>query len=146
MKLGWLLWLASFFPADVHDHTCLAATIYLESRDQTTLGQAAVAEVALRRRESGRWGATLCEVLGKRKQFALAMVPHDFVVTNPKAFLQAWQVAAQQISMWRLPPSARQLVVPGADHFVALEHAQPVWAQGQPVATIGDHTFYRVGL
>jgi spore germination cell wall hydrolase CwlJ-like protein len=146
MKLGWLLWLASFFPADVHDHTCLAATVYLEARDQTTLGQLAVAEVALRRRESGRWGSTLCEVLGKRKQFALGMTSPNFVVGNARAWLRAWKVSGDTISMWRLPPASRQFVVPGADHFVALQRAQPVWAQGQPVATIGDHTFYRVGL
>ena len=38
----------------------------------------------------------------------------------------------------------RHAVVPGADHFVALGIASPAWAQGTPVATIGDHTFYRV--
>ena len=37
-----------------------------------------------------------------------------------------------------------QQLVPGADHFVVLNIATPTWATGKPVATIGDHTFYRV--
>ena len=63
MKLAWLLWLASIMPAHDADRTCLATMIYLEARSESQLGQAAVAEVALRRRESGRWGDSICEVV-----------------------------------------------------------------------------------
>ena len=54
MTLSWLLWIASLLPQHTSDQLCLASTIYLEARNQTLDGQRAVAEVALRRLESGR--------------------------------------------------------------------------------------------
>ena len=41
-----------------------------------------------------------------------------------------------------MQPSATRDLIVGL--FVALGLASPAWAQGTPVATIGDHTFYRV--
>jgi hypothetical protein len=35
-------------------------------------------------------------------------------------------------------------VVPGASHFAALRLANPNWATYPRVATIDDHTFFRV--
>jgi spore germination cell wall hydrolase CwlJ-like protein len=49
--------------------------VYLEARDQSARGQQAVAEVALRRRDSGLWGDNLCSVVTARKQFAPTLVP-----------------------------------------------------------------------
>jgi len=46
MKLSFLMWLASFLPQSAADPLCLATTVYLEARDQSQLGQRAVAEVA----------------------------------------------------------------------------------------------------
>ena len=54
MTLGLLLWMAALMPQPVHEQACLAATVYLEARDQSKLGQAAVAEVVLRRRDDDR--------------------------------------------------------------------------------------------
>ncbi len=146
MKLGWLFYLASMFPTHVQEQTCLAATVYLEARDQSQRGQEAVAEVALRRRESRRWGNNVCDVVLKRHQFAPSFTSSEFQIISQRAWDRAWKIAGDTLRMWSLPPSQRLFVVPGADHFVALDHAQPEWAQGVPVATIGDHTFYRVGL
>ncbi len=56
MKLAWILWMASLFHNPVADRTCLATTMYLEARGEPVIGQLAVAEVALRRRDSGEWG------------------------------------------------------------------------------------------
>src|SRR3546814_5939931 len=53
MKLAFILWLASVLPQPVADPLCLTTTIYLEARDQPVAGQRAVAEVALRRADSG---------------------------------------------------------------------------------------------
>ena len=49
MKLGLLLWMTSVMPQPVADQTCLAATVYLEARGESTRGQMAVAEVGLHR-------------------------------------------------------------------------------------------------
>ena len=60
MKLAWILWLAQILPQPAADSLCLSTTLYLEARDQSERGQRAVAEVALRRRDSGLWGDDVC--------------------------------------------------------------------------------------
>ena len=145
MKLAWILWLANLMPQPAADQLCLATTVYLEARNQSTLGQRAVAEVALRRLEKGIWGGNLCEVVTAPKQFAPTLVSPHFWIRNLTAWNRAVEVAYQARRDWAtLHSGKRQQVVPGADHFVALGIASPAWAQGTPVATIGDHTFYRV--
>ena len=142
MKLGLLLWLASLLPQPHADRVCLAATIYLEARSESTLGQAAVAEVALRRRESGQWGNTLCSVLMARGQFALSTTNTNYIFDEPAAWQNAWYVAGATMGVWALPPALRVTLVPKADHFFAANSAAPAWAKGSPLAVIGDHVFY----
>ena len=88
MKLALLLWLASVLPQPDADRVCLATTIYLEARSESVLGQAAVAEVALRRRESGQWGNSLCSVLTARGQFALSKTSTNYIVDEAPAWIQ----------------------------------------------------------
>src|SRR5690606_13418336 len=45
MKLAWILWIANLLPQPAADSLCLATTVYLEARNQSELGQMAVAEV-----------------------------------------------------------------------------------------------------
>lgn len=146
MKLAWLLWFASVLPAPVQNHTCLAATVYLEARDQTTRGQSAVAEVAMRRLASGRYGDTVCEVVLASRQFAPGIVDHNYRMKSIRAWERAWEIAGRALAMWSQPAKMRLEIVPGADHFYAHNLVQPAWARGQPVAIIGDHAFYRLGL
>ena len=142
MKLALLLWLASVLPQPTADRVCLATTIYLEARSESAVGQAAVAEVALRRRESGQWGDTLCSVLTARGQFALSTMNTNYIVDEPAAWQSAWTIAGAAIDIWSLPPKLRIAVVPKADHFFAAGAAAPAWAKGSPLAIIGDHVFY----
>lgn len=144
MKLSFLLWLATVLPQPAADPLCLATTVYLEARDQTELGQRAVAEVALRRRDSGQWGRSLCDVVLARKQFAPTIVNPGLRLRNMEAWEKAVQVAFQAQQDWSVPASERNEVVPGASHFAALDLASPNWATAPRVATIGDHTFFRV--
>lgn len=144
MKLSFVLWLASILPQPAADPLCLATTIYLESRNQTELGQRAVAEVALRRRDSGQWGESVCDVVTARKQFAPTIVNPGLRMKNLKAWEKAVQVAFQAQQDWTRPVGERNEVVPGASHFAALDLANPAWATSPRVATIGDHTFFRV--
>lgn len=142
MKVGLILWLASLLPQPTADRMCLATTIYLEARSESALGQAAVAEVALRRRESGQWGESLCSVLTAKGQFALSTTSQNYNVDEMPAWQNAWTVAGVAIGIWSLPPKLRVALVPGADHFFATSIAPPNWAKGAPLATIGDHRFY----
>ncbi len=144
MPLSFLFWLANLLPQPVADQVCLATTVYLEARNQSELGQRAVAEVALRRLDSGRWGNSVCEVVTAPKQFAPTLVSPDYQITNLAAWNRAVKVALNMQTNWDGPRAQRSFVVPGADHFVVSAIASPGWARGEPVATIGDHTFYKV--
>lgn len=143
MKLAWILWLANILPQPVADPLCLTATLYLEARDQSEAGQRAVAEVALRRTDSGLWGQTVCQTVTARKQFAPTIVHPGYRLKNPKAWYRSARLAFASLREWRLPPGERRELVPGASHFAAHDLVEPAWAN-QPVAVIGDHSFYRV--
>lgn len=141
MKLAWLLWLTSLLPRPMADQTCLATTVYLEARSEPTIGQFAVAEVALRRRERGTYGKTLCDVVRAPRQFALSTTPRSFDISNLAAYTKAWKIAGESMSIWKLPRHERVMVVPGADHFATIS-ISPKWATHAPLRTIGEHAFY----
>jgi spore germination cell wall hydrolase CwlJ-like protein len=144
MKLDWIMWLASVLPAPAADSLCLSTTVYLEARDQSVRGQQAVAEVALRRRDSGRWGDNVCDVVTARKQFAPTLVPAGTRLTQADAWARSVTIALEAERNWALPASEREEVVPEASHFVAHDLASPSWRNSYQVARIGGHTFYRV--
>jgi spore germination cell wall hydrolase CwlJ-like protein len=144
MKLAWILWLSQVLPQPAADTLCLSTTVYLEARDQSLRGQQAVAEVALRRLDSGLWGDSLCEVVTARSQFAPSLVSPNTNLANSDAWAQAINVAFGSEQNWALPSGQRREIVPGASHFAAHAIASPSWRNAYQVATIGDHTFYRV--
>ncbi|MGA9343259.1 MAG: cell wall hydrolase [Rhodanobacteraceae bacterium] len=144
MTLAWLLWFTTLLPQPIADQTCLAATVYLEARSESSIGQTAVAEVAMRRRESGHWGRSVCDVVQAHGQFALSMTNKHFEFRNPKAWREAWKIAGHTMATWTLPRADRKVVVPHADHFVVANSVSPDWITGPPLATIGAHSFYRV--
>ncbi|HAI59624.1 MAG TPA: cell wall hydrolase [Xanthomonadaceae bacterium] len=144
MELSFLMWLASLLPPAQAEPLCLATTVYLEARDQSELGQRAVAEVALRRRDSGAWGDDVCAVVNAPKQFAPTLVPPSTRLRDPQAWERAVAVAFDAKKEWSRPRAERREVVPGASHFAALRLASPNWASYPQVAVIDDHTFFRV--
>jgi spore germination cell wall hydrolase CwlJ-like protein len=145
MTLGTLMFLAALIGGTTQQHACLAATVYLEARDQPLAGQVAVAEVALDRRDAGLWGDSVCEVVKSHRQFAPTLVSRSTRIDDAKAWRRAWQVADATLRTWELPPERRARVVPDADHFYAHNLVRPDWTQrGEQVAVIGDHTFYRI--
>ena len=144
MKLAWIMWMATVLPPEAADSLCLSTTVYLEARDQSVRGQKAVAEVALRRRDSGLWGDTVCDVVTARKQFAPTIVPSGTRLSNTEAWAQSVTVALEAERNWSLPRHQREEIVPHASHFAAHAIASPSWRTAPQVARIGDHTFYRV--
>ena len=144
MKLAWILWLAHVLPQPAADSLCLSTTVYLEARDQSALGQQAVAEVALRREDSGLWGDSLCQVVTARKQFAPTLVSPQTRLNNTEAWAQAVTIAIEAERNWALPQGERKEIVPGASHFMAHDIASPSWRNAYQVAAIGDHTFLKV--
>lgn len=144
MELSFLMWLASLLPPAQAEPLCLATTVYLEARDQSELGQRAVAEVALRRRDSGQWGYDVCRVVNAPKQFAPTLVPPSTRLDSLESWEKAVNVAFAAKTEWNRPRAERREVVPGASHFAALRLANPSWASYPQVAVIDDHTFFRV--
>jgi len=144
MELSFLMWLATLLPPAQAEPLCLATTVYLEARDQSERGQQAVAEVALRRRDSGVWGEDVCAVVTAPKQFAPTLVPPSTRLRDPEAWAKAVRVAFSAQREWSRPVAERREVVPGASHFAALALANPNWASYPQVAVIDDHTFFRV--
>ncbi|WP_225578121.1 MULTISPECIES: cell wall hydrolase [Rhodanobacter] len=143
MKLSMLLWLTTLMPQPVANQACLATTVYLEARSQPIDGQMAVAEVAMRRRERGQWGGTVCEVVMAPHQFATTTTPGSFQINSLESFHKAWEIAGQTIHDWQLPANKRRMLVPHADHFATAAVA-PAWSRNKTGITIGDHTFYAV--
>ncbi len=144
MTLSFLMWVAALLPPAHAEPLCLATTVYLEARDQSELGQRAVAEVALRRRDSGYWGNDVCSVVKAPKQFAPTLVAPSTRLDSPEAWEKAVSVAFAAQREWARPETERREVVPGASHFAAMRIANPSWATYPRVATIDDHTFFRV--
>ena len=126
MQLGTILWLASMLPHALASQTCLATTVYLEARNQSTIGQMAVAEVTMRRLDEGRWGHTVCQVVTKPHQFAPGFMSKSFEINNAVAFKKAWNIAGKMLANWKLPASKRHLVIPHANFF-ATTAVSPAW-------------------
>ncbi|HEV2606495.1 MAG TPA: cell wall hydrolase [Xanthomonadaceae bacterium] len=145
MKLALILWLAHVLPQPAADPMCLATTVYLEARGQPEVGQLAIAEVALRRRDSGLWGRSICSVVTAPGQFAMATLSPKVRLIEPLAAYVALRVAIASVRNWSAPVGERHEIVPGANSFGVHSSADVASTQARIVAVIGDHAFYRSG-
>lgn len=65
------------------DRECLARAMYFESNRNREDGMLAVGTIVANRLEAGRFGATLCEVVARRAQFAPGVLSRKMVETGP---------------------------------------------------------------
>jgi hypothetical protein len=115
---------------------CLARAVYFESRGEPLEGQLAVAEVILNRVASGRFRATICDVVKQPSQFSFV---RRGVIPNVPRDSSAWQrsVAIAHIAMQNLAD-----VTGDNSLFFHATYVNPGW--GRPrIARIGNHIFYR---
>jgi spore germination cell wall hydrolase CwlJ-like protein len=145
MHLAMILWLAHVLPQQAADPMCLATTVYLEARGQPEIGQRAIAEVALRRRDTGAWGDSVCGVVTAPGQFAMSTLNPRNRITEPGAFYTALRIAIATQRDWAKPIGQRHEVVPGASYFAARTHDDPTWQNPRLIASIGDQNFYSIG-
>jgi len=126
--------------------TCLARNVYFEARGEPLAGQYAVAEVTMNRKASGRYPATVCEVVHQQSWDPLrGRYVGAFSWTEldslPEPSGEEWQRArdvAEAVYYQRYSPALR-----GALFFHAT-HIKPDWArEKRQVARIGRHVFYR---
>ncbi|WP_410217849.1 cell wall hydrolase [Paracoccus sp. (in: a-proteobacteria)] len=119
------------------DLSCIAVAIYHEARDQSDLGQRAVASVILQRAAvPHRWGNTACDNVVPR-QFSFMTTRYDFPpITDMKAWSKAVQFAAHALIDGPMPE------LKGADHYHTTA-VSPSWAPDMvKVRSIEDHIFY----
>ncbi|HZG09830.1 MAG TPA: cell wall hydrolase [Allosphingosinicella sp.] len=119
------------------EHECLANAVYFESKGEPLSGQLSVADVVLNRAGSGRFPRSVCGVVKQRGQFSF--VRGGRLPPVPRASA-AWHkaVAVARIARQDLAdsPASRAL-------FFHATRVNPGWRGLTPVATVGNHIFYR---
>ena len=126
------------------DRYCLQQNIYFEARNQSTIGQVAVAWVTINRMETKRYPNTICEVVWQNKQFSWT---HDgksdlpgTTVLEQRAWEDAGLVAKVVLLDWARDRSSP---VDVATMYHA-DYVSPYWAASyDPVVKIDNHIFYK---
>jgi N-acetylmuramoyl-L-alanine amidase len=130
---------------------CLSKNIYFESRNQSHLGQIAVAHVTFNRVMDPRYPDTVCEVVEQGRQNADgSMKRHQCQFSwycdglsdtprNEEMWLQAQELANEAIEYYETGMD----ITDGATHY----HTKDVYPNWAPtlhkVMRIDDHIFYR---
>ena len=136
--------------------TCLAQNIYFESRDQSTIGQIAVAEVTLNRVADPRWPNDICSVV---KQGPTYKWKKTYPIKHRCEF--SWYCDGKSDKpkhkgKWENSLSVASLVLAykdnirdiaflldGATHYHA-DYVFPEWRKSkQKIVQIGNHIFYK---
>jgi spore germination cell wall hydrolase CwlJ-like protein len=127
------------------DKDLMVRTILGEAGNQGPRGQAAVAHVILNRVAAGSYGKTPAEVVLAPSQFEpWSTKSSQLMAIKPDS--QTYRETSEIVDM----ASHGDIPDPtnGATHFLnptivtARRGSLPGWAQGAPVAKIGDHNFY----
>jgi hypothetical protein len=122
---------------------CLSQAIYHEARGEPLLGQIAVAEVILNRRDSGEYPKTVCGVVeqgtGERNMCQFSYYCDG--LSDEIADETAWDKAGR-VARVMLDGAPRRLTM-GA-MFYHTQAVEPYWAdEFHETAEIGAHIFYR---
>lgn len=128
------------------DRDLAIRTIYGEARGESPEGQAAVANVILNRQASGRWGATIGDVVKAKGQFepwgnAKTRAEMEALKPGEPAYDAIGEVF-DQVATGKIPD-----ITAGATHFVsgstqvAMGRQMPEWAKNK-LADVGNHSFY----
>jgi len=125
---------------------CLALVVFWESRNQPILGQMAVAQIVVQRRDSPRFPDTICEVAHQGRDDVLHQCAFSFFCDghpeNPNDE-RAWQTSQDVAEM--VYSGARILDLIGVFHYVTIETNPCVthgWGCDMRVQkVIGDHKF-----
>ena len=130
---------------------CLALNVYHEAKNQSFLGQVAVAQVVMNRVKDKRYPNTVCEVV---KQGQTYKWKPSFPIKNKCQF--SWYCdgksdKAREKKAWDIALTVANGVyygnlddfVEGATHYHA-HYVNPSWAETKTYITrIDDHIFYR---
>jgi spore germination cell wall hydrolase CwlJ-like protein len=139
-------WEARYAQQRADELQCLAENIYFEARGEPLAGQYAVAEVTLNRTRAQNFPHTICKVVHEirwdpsRRRHVADFSWVELGAQSPEdgpAWRQALAVANAAYD------DVHEPVVPGALFYHAT-NIRPGWARSRrPIATIGNHIFYR---
>ena len=130
---------------------CMAANIYHEAKNQSMLGQFAVAQVVMNRVEDSRYPDTVCEVVKQGLTYRNGKVVIgkcqfswycDGKSDEPNRKSKAWSKAIRHAAII-MGESINLDVTDGATHYHA-SYVRPSWAKTKKRTTrIDKHIFYR---
>jgi len=130
---------------------CMAANIYHEAKNQSMLGQFAVAQVVMNRVEDHRYPNTICEVVKQGLTYKNGKVVIgkcqfswycDGKSDEPRRKSKAWSSAVRNAAII-MGESINIDVTDGATHYHA-SYVRPAWAKTKTRTTrIDKHIFYR---
>jgi len=113
---------------------CLARAVFFEARGEPLEGQLAVAQVIVRRAESGKYPSSVCGVIDQPRQFTFARRAMNTASADYRT-AQAIALIAQAEHWLEIAPRAMS--------FHA-SHVKPSWGGMQRVARIGNHAFWEM--
>jgi len=130
---------------------CMAANVYHEAKNQSMLGQFAVAQVVMNRVEDHRYPNTICEVVKQGLTYKNGKVVLgkcqfswycDGKSDEPNRNSKAWGKAIRHASII-MGETINLDVTDGATHYHA-SYVRPAWAKTKKRTTrIDKHIFYR---
>lgn len=127
---------------------CMALNIYHEARNESTVGQMAVAQVVMNRMIDDRFPDNVCDVITQGVYVGGKIVKHKCAFSwycdglpddprNMKAFTRSQEVAAMVLEGWT------GTFFDGATHYHA-DYVNPDWAKYKTrIVKIDTHIFYR---
>jgi spore germination cell wall hydrolase CwlJ-like protein len=119
------------------EQDCLAKAVYFESRGEPIEGQLAVAEVVMNRAASGRYPASLCEVITQKAQFSFI---RNGRFPTPDESSQAWRKA---VSIAAIARDKLVSTLPSDVLWYHADYVAPTWGKRLTrTAQIGLHIFY----
>ncbi len=135
--------LAEAEPKGDAEWECLAQAIYHEARGEPLVGQVAVAEVILNRRDSGRYPATVCGVVeqGTGEKYMCQFSYYCDGLSDEVGDRDAWAEVGR-VARVMIDGAPRDLT--NGAMFYHTKAVEPYWAdEFYETAEIGAHLFYR---
>jgi spore germination cell wall hydrolase CwlJ-like protein len=122
-----------FTSAGMTSRECLARAMYFESNRSSNDGMLAVGTVVMNRFESGKYGKSVCEVVGAPRQFAPGVLSR--AMTEGKSRERAFSVAEQVLGGGRHPKV-------GKAQFFHTAGYEPGYNNMRYVSIEGGNAFY----
>lgn len=130
---------------DLTEIDCLARNVYFEARNQTVLGQIAVASVVLNRVKSSKFPSTICGVVyqgGENRRHRCQFSWYCDGRTDRAYEVESWkEIYDFSLDLYKKKGFAKD-ITDGAVYYHAT-YVDPYWVQAvNYTITIDDHRFY----